>query len=228
MNLYNPFVLFRHQLAQTSHRGLLRPAGAFFSTPPAEPDAAVADSPDHYHLSVPSVEDMESLGRSLAGLVDFPSSGDVIFLFGDLGVGKTALTRSIIRTLSCDPELEVPSPSYLLSQMYQIVKLSEDDLDDVLDLHHLDLYRLEDSPQQRTSAAQLKHILDLKNVFENEVAIVEWPDRLHRKEWPASRLDIHIEYDKTNSDPSLSPRLVRLLPHGELWKHRLRESEEEN
>ena len=44
--------------------------------------------------------------------------GDLVLLEGDLGAGKTALARAIIRTLAGDPRLDVPSPSFALVQPY--------------------------------------------------------------------------------------------------------------
>src|SRR3989338_7241819 len=110
-------------------------------------EQAETEPEDAYHLSVPTEEDMVKLGKSLACLKGVPSSGDVMFLFGELGVGKTVLARALIRSMSCDPELTVPSPSYLLSQVYQILKISEDpeERDDMLEVHHLDMYRLQDA-----------------------------------------------------------------------------------
>ncbi|KQX38214.1 hypothetical protein ASD04_11400 [Devosia sp. Root436] len=69
-----------------------------------------------------------SLARELGG-------GDIVVLEGDLGAGKTALARAIIRALADDPALEVPSPTFALVQPYETAK------GPVL---HADLYRLGD------------------------------------------------------------------------------------
>ena len=44
--------------------------------------------------------------------------GDVIFLQGELGAGKTSLSRGYLRHFFADPLLEVPSPSYLICFTY--------------------------------------------------------------------------------------------------------------
>jgi tRNA threonylcarbamoyladenosine biosynthesis protein TsaE len=85
--------------------------------------------------------------------------GDVIILQGDLGAGKTALARAIIRALAGDPELEVPSPTFALVQPYDTPR------GPVL---HADLYRLGD-PRE----------VDELGLLDNPEAIVlvEWAER---------------------------------------------------
>ena len=187
---------------------------------------AAAESPAKYHISVASEEEMNVLGESLASLSSFPDAGDVLFLFGPLGSGKSVLARAMIRYLLCNPEAHVPSPSYLLSQTYQIAKISEDleERDDLLDLHHIDLYRLEDpaegsgAQKQLRDPMKMKHMLDLKRIFQDEVAIVEWPSRLAADHWPACRLEIHISID-----PESQARLVEMIPFGSKWSERLQQ-----
>jgi len=96
------------------------------------------------------------LGRRLA---DALRPGDLALLQGDLGAGKTALARSIIRTLMGDAELDVPSPSFALVQPY------EGNGQSVL---HADLYRLASERE-----------IDELGLFDRPEAIVliEWPER---------------------------------------------------
>ena len=61
--------------------------------------------------------------------------GDLVILAGDLGAGKTALARAVIRALAGDPAMEVPSPTFALIQPY------DTPAGPVL---HADLYRLGD------------------------------------------------------------------------------------
>src|ERR1700687_1862255 len=63
------------------------------------------------------------------------SPGDVITLSGDLGVGKTAAARAMIRYLASDDALEVPSPTFTLAQTYDLPPFP---------LVHADLYRVSD------------------------------------------------------------------------------------
>ncbi len=85
--------------------------------------------------------------------------GDVVLLAGDLGAGKTALARAVIRHLMADPDLDVPSPSFALVQPYEGGGHT---------LLHADLYRL---------AAERD--VDELGLFDQPDAIllVEWPER---------------------------------------------------
>lgn len=82
-------------------------------------------------------------------------AGDIVTLEGDLGAGKTALARAIIRARLDDPDLEVPSPSFAIVQPYP-------------GIIHADLYRLSDESE-----------IDELGLLDDEAAIVlvEWPQR---------------------------------------------------
>jgi tRNA threonylcarbamoyladenosine biosynthesis protein TsaE len=99
----------------------------------------------------------EALGRRIAARL---SRGAAVLLSGDLGAGKTALARALLRAVCGDPDMEVPSPSYTLVQTYQAGALS---------IHHFDLWRL----------AGPDSLLELgwDQALEDAV-VVEWPDRL--------------------------------------------------
>ena len=85
--------------------------------------------------------------------------GDIVRLEGDLGAGKTALARAIIRALCADAALEVPSPTFALIQPYDTPR------GPVL---HADLYRLADAAE-----------VDELGLFDDAEAIVlvEWAAR---------------------------------------------------
>jgi tRNA threonylcarbamoyl adenosine modification protein YjeE len=111
------------------------------------------------------------LGRRLAAAL---RPGDLVLLAGDLGAGKTALARSVIRTLVGDPSLEVPSPSFALAQPYETGDTP---------ILHADLYRL---------AAERE--IDELGLFErpDAIVLVEWPERA-----PALRERAELTVDLT-------------------------------
>lgn len=83
-------------------------------------------------LFLPDDDATAALGTALAAELQ---PGDLVRLQGDLGAGKTALARAIIRALAGDPDLEVPSPTFALVQPYDTPKGR---------VLHADLYRLGD------------------------------------------------------------------------------------
>src|ERR1700741_1798853 len=99
-------------------------------------------------------------GHLMADLALLIGPGDVITLSGDLGAGKTAAARAMIRHLADDEGLEVPSPTFTLAQIYELAPFP---------LLHADLYRVND-------ASELEEI-GLSPLPEGTVALIEWPDR---------------------------------------------------
>ena len=95
----------------------------------------------------------------MADLALLVGPGDVITLSGDLGAGKTAAARAIIRYLANDPMLEVPSPTFTLAQSYDLP----------FPIVHADLYRIND-------ASELEEI-GLAPLPEGTLALIEWPER---------------------------------------------------
>lgn len=87
-------------------------------------------------------------------------AGDLVTITGPLGSGKSVFARAIIRTLAGDPELEVPSPTFTLCQLYQLET----------PVAHYDLYRIGEE-------AELEE-LGLEEAIEQGIALVEWPERI--------------------------------------------------
>ena len=85
--------------------------------------------------------------------------GDVHALSGDLGAGKTALARAIIRALADDEAIEVPSPTFTLVQTYETR----------IPVGHFDLYRI--------SAPSELDELGLDEILMDGAALIEWPER---------------------------------------------------
>ncbi len=112
----------------------------------------------------------------MADLALLIGAGDVITLSGDLGTGKTAAARAMIRYLAGDAELEVPSPTFTLVQSYELPPFP---------LLHADLYRIED-------ASELEEI-GLSPFPEGSVVLIEWPERAPDL-LPEDRIDIALTH----------------------------------
>ena len=112
----------------------------------------------------------------MADLALLIGPGDVITLSGDLGAGKTAAARAMIRYLAGDDALEVPSPTFTLAQTYDLPPFP---------LVHADLYRVND-------ASELEEI-GLSPLPEGTVALIEWPERA-ASALPPDRIDIALSH----------------------------------
>jgi tRNA threonylcarbamoyladenosine biosynthesis protein TsaE len=146
-----------------------------------------------------AVKNIEIVTKSEAETVDFAASfsallkgGDAVFLWGDLGAGKSVFCRSIIRTLSGDPALEVPSPTYTLVQMYTLQGNV---------LWHFDLYRL--------STPDEIYEIGWEEALSGGIMLVEWPERLGGL-LPARRIDVRLE----NIPQQPNQRKVSIVRHG--------------
>src|SRR5436190_1568137 len=113
-------------------------------------------APITFSLALPNETATAQLMADLALLT---GPGDVITLSGDLGAGKTAAARAMIRYLADDPALEVPSPTFTLAQNYDLP----------YPIVHADLYRINDS-------SQLEEI-GLSPLPEGTLALIEWAGR---------------------------------------------------
>jgi tRNA threonylcarbamoyl adenosine modification protein YjeE len=112
----------------------------------------------------------------MADLALLTGPGDVITLSGDLGAGKTAAARAMIRYLAADDELEVPSPTFTLAQTYDLASFP---------LLHADLYRIND-------VSELEEI-GLSPLPEATLALIEWPERAPEA-LPPDRIDIALSH----------------------------------
>jgi tRNA threonylcarbamoyladenosine biosynthesis protein TsaE len=116
-----------------------------------------------------SAEETIAWGREFAKTLHAPV---LVALSGDLGTGKTTLTKGIVSGLGAAPEEDVTSPTFTLVHVYgQAAKV-----------YHADLYRIESFHDFET--------LGLEDLFEKPgIAILEWSERFPlQAPWPLIRL----------------------------------------
>ncbi len=88
-------------------------------------------------------------------------AGDIVFLHGDLGMGKSVFARATIRYLCDDKHMEVPSPTYTIVQAYEA---------DIATIWHFDLYRLSDPSEI--------YEIGWEEALGQGILLIEWPERL--------------------------------------------------
>ena len=146
-----------------------------------------------FQFFLSSEGEMMDFGARLSSLL---KAGDVIALYGDLGAGKTTLSRGLIHALLGNED-DVPSPTYTIVQSYDAAPAM---------VWHFDLYRLED-PEEVIEIG-FEEALD-------DICLIEWPEKAGRY-LPADRLSLNIERDGDG-------RKLSLLPGTSDWKARLHE-----
>ncbi len=136
--------------------------------------------------------------RTLAALLgELVRAGDVLILVGDLGSGKTAFAQGLGRGLGVMEN--ITSPTFALVQSYS----------GRLDLHHLDVYRLE----------AVNEALDLglaELIDDDAVVVIEWGDTI-APVLPQDYLEVRMEYG-----PGPDSRVITLSPVGGRWSARMR------
>jgi N-acetylmuramate 1-kinase len=143
-----------------------------------------------WRVELPDEAATRALAQELAGMV---GAGDLVTLGGDLGAGKTTFARALIRSLSGDPGLETPSPTFTLMQVYET---------EAFPIVHADLYRVK-------SPAELAE-LGWEEAAEGALVLVEWAERAGSA-LSADRLDIAL-FTESRRGPDY--RRAEIVGHG--------------
>jgi len=130
----------------------------------------IAENPRRLAGTAETPEATAHLGALIAGGL---APGDVVAMTGPLGAGKSHLARAIVRERLEAPNMEVPSPSYTLVNVYE---------DRVGEIWHADLYRL--------GATEELPELGLDDAAATAIVLVEWAERWRPA--PVRRLEIAL------------------------------------
>ena len=144
-------------------------------------------------MELSSLKDTKNLSKKISEIIN---AGDVIFLYGEIGVGKTTFVRFFINHLEVENGIKksaILSPTFNIAYDYDIGKIK---------VYHYDLFRLKN----------YKDILEL-GMFEtskDHIKIIEWPELIELK--PKNRIDILFQYSKLKNS-----RKVEVVGFGK-WK----------
>ena len=141
-----------------------------------------------------SQEETIALGARLGALLHV---GDVLVLTGDLGAGKTQLTKGIAAGMGVEDD--VTSPTFNILMVYDGADMP---------LYHFDLYRLDDPDQLED--------IGLYEMLDGDGAcVIEWGEQFSDEIGP-ERLDVYLtRLDEQAAVGEEPPREVRLVAHGE-------------
>ena len=144
-------------------------------------------------MQLKSLKDTQSFSKNISNIIN---TGDIIFLYGEIGVGKTTFVRFFVNNLESNNGVknsEVLSPTFNIVYDYKIKKIK---------ILHYDLYRL----KNYRDISQLG-IFETSN---ESIKIVEWPELIESK--PEDRIDIQFKYSKL-----INSREVKIVGFGK-WK----------
>ena len=144
-------------------------------------------------MQLKSIKDTQNFSKNISKIIN---AGDIIFLYGEIGVGKTTFVRFVINYLESKNGIknsDVLSPTFNIVYDYDVGNIK---------ILHYDLFRLKN----------YKDISQL-GMFETSqdcIKIVEWPELIETK--PKERIDILFQYSKL-----INSRKVKINGFGK-WK----------
>ena len=136
-------------------------------------------------MKISSILDLQKITNRIKKIL---LPGDMIFLYGQIGVGKTTFVRLLINNYENEKKLkksEVLSPTFNIMFEYDIKDFT---------IEHYDLHRLKNE----------KEIINI-GLFANleqNITIVEWPELIKKK--PINRIDLFFEYSKDMNERTLT------------------------
>ena len=139
-------------------------------------------------MKISSLSDLEKIANNIKKIA---SPGDSIFLYGEIGVGKTTFARMLINKYELKNKIkksEVLSPTFNIVFEYDIKAFT---------IKHYDLYRL-------------KNMKDIQNIglFENTeqcITLIEWPERINElwsNDW------VFIYFERIDEEPNT--RIIKI------------------
>ena len=143
-------------------------------------------------MKISSLKDLHKFTNKISKII---LPGDYLFLFGEIGVGKTTFARQLINVFELKNNIkksEVPSPTFNI--------LFEYELKDFI-IKHYDLYRLRNEEEIKN--------LEIFEIEEKNITLIEWPELIKNK--PINRIDLFFKYTKDMKQRVLDIKLAGRL-----------------
>ena len=136
-------------------------------------------------IDISSEETTRELAKNLS---NYLKGGEIIFLYGEMGVGKTTFVKYLINQFQIEKKLqitEVTSPTFNLLNEYEV---------DDLVIKHYDLFRLKVKSEITN--------LNLFDINKNTITLIEWP-QLIGKENSIKSIDLIFNYENELNNRSV-------------------------
>ena len=143
-------------------------------------------------MKISSIRDLEQISNKIKKKL---TPGDVVFLDGEFGVGKTTFARLLINNYEKEKKLkesEVLSPTFNIVFEYDVKEFT---------IKHYDFYRFK-------SDSDVKNI-GLFEDLKKTITLIEWPELIKKK--PLNRIDLFFEYTQ-----DMNERLLIIKTSGRL------------
>tara|TARA_B100001059_G_C17395986_1_gene361399 strand:- start:70 stop:525 length:456 start_codon:yes stop_codon:yes gene_type:complete len=127
-------------------------------------------------------------------ILDRIKLGDVVFLYGEMGVGKTTFIKYFINSLQKKNRsklTEVTSPTFNLLNQYEIGRIK---------INHYDLFRLKSTDELNN--------LNLFNYSMSAITFIEWPEMIKKK--PKNLIELIFKYDDDHKKRSIQIKGLNL------------------
>jgi len=136
-------------------------------------------------IDISSEETTKELAKELS---DYLKGGEIVFLYGEMGVGKTTFVKYLINQFQIKKNLvtsEVTSPTFNLLNEYEI--------DDIV-IKHYDLFRLKDESEVKN--------LGLLDNNKNTITLIEWPQLINKENYK-KKIDLIFNYENELNNRSV-------------------------
>ena len=153
-----------------------------------EPKVHSSQMPIAIKNSIIDISSEETTRELAKNFSNYLKGGEVIFLYGEMGVGKTTFVKYLINQFQIKKKLqitEVTSPTFNLLNEYEA---------DNLVIKHYDLFRLKDKSEVKN--------LDLFDKNKNTIILIEWPELVSKKNFKKT-IDLMFSYENELNNRSV-------------------------
>ncbi len=159
----------------------------------------MASSEPRHVVRLSTRRDTTRLGAKIAEALE---PGDLVLLSGDLGAGKTFLSRAIARARGVPVDVAIASPTFTLVQEYETPRGA---------LLHVDLYRLREDDDRDATVKEVRRLgLDERRA-DGAILLVEWGEGLDQQLGGAASLSVSMAMTADGRTATLvGPRAERL------------------